>query len=187
MRGKQLDSMDDRLTTVEKLLDKVDRSVERIEIVTVVREPNSAVAADAYNGLRKQVIAAVGERNSHLHQLAQFDSALRAGATAEELDTLVREWLAQASVELVDDPAMKDAFEFVGADGGTEVKVVKPAYVDALTGRVIRQGIAERVVGNESGSPERAAGGEEAARAVEDSKPLGDDAEESSTTSGATQ
>ncbi len=148
MRGKHAETIDRRLSTVERLIDKVDRSVERIEIVTVVREPNSNVAADAYNGLRKQVIAAVGERNAHLQQLAQFDSALRAGATPEELQTLVGEWMAQASIELVDDTRIEDAFEVVGTngDGEGDLAVIRSAYVDALTGRVVRRGVAERTI-----------------------------------------
>src|SRR3954451_7820403 len=92
-----------RLDSMERLLDKLDRSVEKIELVTVVREPNTGMSADAYAGLRKPVIASAGERNAHLHQLAQFDSALRAGATPDELAALVREWLGQASLVLMED------------------------------------------------------------------------------------
>ena len=142
MRGKELA---DRLASIHGLVDKLDRSVERIEIVTVVREPNSALSADAYNGLRKQVIAAAGERNAHLYQLAQFDSALRAGATPEELATLVREWMGQASLEVVDDPGLEDGFQFVGPENATGRKVVSPAYVDRVTRRIVRAGVAERV------------------------------------------
>ena len=137
--------IEERLGTVEQLLDKVDRSIERIEIVTVVREPNSTVAADAYNGLRKQVIAAVGERNAHLHQLARFDAALSAGADAEELATLVREWLEESSLSVVNDPDVEGAFEVVGPEDAPDRRVVRPAYVDDVTGRVVRSGILERV------------------------------------------
>src|SRR5262249_25152720 len=90
-----------QLEDLARLVDKSDRSVERIELVTVVREPNTSISADAYNGLRKQVIAAAGERTAHLHQLAQFDAALRSDATLETLQALVAEWLEQASVALL--------------------------------------------------------------------------------------
>jgi predicted P-loop ATPase/GTPase len=133
-----------RLDEMAQLLDKLDRSVERIELVTVVREPNTGMSADAYAGLRKQVIAAVGERTAHLHQLAQFDSALRTGATAEELTTVTREWLAQAALDVLEDPAVAEAFEFVGPDDASGVRVLRPAYVDGATGRVIKAGVAER-------------------------------------------
>ena len=114
MRAKLIEAMGNRLKTVEHLLDKIDRSVERIEIVTVVREPNTSLSADAYNGLRKQIIAAVGERNAHIHQLAQFDSALRAGSTPDELSALVGQWLSQASVETLEDLDVEGAFDLVG-------------------------------------------------------------------------
>jgi hypothetical protein len=145
MKGRQLRVLSSRIETVEQLLDKLDRSVERIELVTVVREPNTGMSADAYNGLRKQVIAAVGERMAHLHQLAQFDSSLRAGASADELAGLVREWLAQTSVEMIEDPTVEGAFELVGPEGATGRRVLRPAYVDRVTGRVVRGGIVERV------------------------------------------
>lgn len=146
MKGNLLTAIADRLRTIERLLDKIDRSVERIEIVTVVREPNTSLSADAYNGLRKQVIAAVGERNAHIHQLTKFDSALRAGASAEELAGLVREWLGQASIELSEDTTVAAAFDFVGPVEATECRVLRPAYVDAVTRRIVQPGIAERFV-----------------------------------------
>jgi hypothetical protein len=145
MKGRQLRAMSRRIDAVEKLLDKLDRSMERVELVTVVREPNTGISADAYNGLRKQVIAAVGERTAHLNQLAQFDSSLRAGASAEELAALVREWLGQTSVELIEDPAVEGAFELVGPEDAPGRRVIRPAYVDRVTGRVVRGGIVERV------------------------------------------
>lgn len=107
------------------------------------------MAADAYTGLRKQIIAAVSERTAHLHQLAQFDSTLRAGATPDELSILVREWLGQASLEVVEDTSLDGAFEFVGPKDAPGVRVVRPAYVDGVTGRVIRSGVAERLTEGE--------------------------------------
>jgi hypothetical protein len=135
----------DRLASIQRLVDKLDRSVERIEIVTVVREPNTALAADAYNGLRKQVIAAASERNAHLYQLTQFDAALRGGATPEELGALVREWMGQASVEVVEDVGLEGAFQFVGPADATGCRIKSPAYVDRVTNRVVRAGVAERL------------------------------------------
>src|SRR5579859_5223457 len=115
-RTRRLDELSDRLARIEELVDRIDRRVEKVEMVTLIREPNSGLAADAYNGLRKQVIAAVGERNAHLHQLAQFDAALRKGATEADLHALVRGWLAQSGIQVLADPELKEAFEFVGAE-----------------------------------------------------------------------
>ena len=160
MRRRDLDA---RMTAVEETLDKVDRNMERIEIVTMVREPNTGIAADAYDGLRKQVIASAGERVAHLHQLAQFDSAVRAGASMEQLGALVREWMGQASLLVVEDADLADAFDFVGPEDATGVRVSRPAYVDSVTGRIVRKGVAERV---EEVDARDASGGE--SRAVDD-------------------
>jgi hypothetical protein len=137
--------MKERITAIEDVLDQLQRSVERIEIVTVVREPNTGMSADAYNGLRKQVIAAANERMAHLHQLAQFDASLKAGAGTEELASLVREWVDQAGLELVADAGVEDAFELVGAGDGPDRRVVRAAYLDGVTRRIVRGGIVERV------------------------------------------
>jgi hypothetical protein len=141
MRRRKLEG---RLDAMETMLDKVERGVEKIELVTVVREPNTGMSADAYNGLRKQVIASASERSAHLNQLAQFDSALRAGAGPAELDALVREWLGQASLGLVDDPDAAEAFEVVGPDDAPGRRVLRQGYVDLTTGRVVRAGLIER-------------------------------------------
>jgi hypothetical protein len=144
-RSKKIDDLASKLSKIEELIDRIDRRVEKIEMVTLIREPNSGMAADAYNGLRKQVIAAVTERNAHLHQLTQFDSAVRAGASQDDLTALVRGWLAQSGIQVVSDEAIREAFEFVGPEDGTDITVVRPAYVDGATGRVIQSGIAERI------------------------------------------
>ena len=141
--------LEERLESMEELLDRVDRSIEKIEMVTVVREPNTGMSADAYNGLRKQVIASASERAAHLSQLAQFDSALRAGATTSELEALVREWAGQASLVTVEDPALTEAFELVGPEDAPGRRVLRPGYIDGITGRVVRGGLLERVPAGE--------------------------------------
>jgi hypothetical protein len=145
MRGREAQALSDRVGAIADLLDQVHRSMERIELVTVIREPNTGMSADAYNGLRKQVIGAMSERMAHLHQLAQFDASLRAGATSEELSALAREWLGQSSLDTIEDLTHEEAFELVGPETATGRRILRPAYVDRLTGRVVRAGIAERV------------------------------------------
>jgi hypothetical protein len=152
MRRRKLEG---RLDSLEAMLDKVERGVEKIELVTVVREPNTGMSADAYNGLRKQVIASASERSAHLNQLAQFDAALRAGADPTELEALVREWLDQASLAAVGDPEMPEAFEVVGPEDASGRRVLKQGYVDLTTGRVVRAGLIERF--HEAGEGEPAA------------------------------
>lgn len=141
----KLDRLSTRVDTIEQLLDRLDRSLEKIELVTIVREPNTGMSAEAYDGLRKQVIAAVNERMAHLQQLAQFDAAIQSGASGDELDALVREWRGQSQLDVIEDIELTDAFELVGPESAVGRQLVRPAYVDGVTGRVVRAGIIERV------------------------------------------
>jgi hypothetical protein len=133
-------------------LDHLDRRAEKMEVILMVREPSTAVAAEAYDGLRKQVVTAVTERMAHLAQLVQLDTALTAGADAESVGKLVRGFLEQASLDRVTDPDQPERdllFEML-EDLGGQHEVLEPAYVDAITGRVIRRGTMRR-----AGQPDR--------------------------------
>jgi len=130
-------------------IDQLDRRTEKMEVILMVREPTTSVAAEAYEGLRKQVVTAVTERMAHLAQLVQLDAALTAGADADSVGKLVRGWVEQASLERVVDaehPQRDLLFEMV-EDLGGRPEVLEPAYVDAVTGRVIRRGSIRRAGG----------------------------------------
>lgn len=142
-RWRDLRAAVERITSQ---IDQLDRRTEKMEVILMVREPTTTVAADAYEGLRKQVVTAVAERMAHLAQLVQLDAALTAGADADSVGKLVRGWVEQASLERVVDPEhpQRDLlFEMVEDLGGRH-EVLEPAYVDALTGRVIRRGSVRR-------------------------------------------
>ena len=136
-------------------LDQLDRRAEKMEVILMVREPASGAAAEAYEGLRKQVVASVTERMAHLAQLVQLDSALTAGADAESVGKLVRGFVEQASLERVTNPkhAERDLLFEVVEDLGGRLEVLEPAYVDAVTGRVIRRGSIRRAAVAAGGRP----------------------------------
>jgi hypothetical protein len=127
-------------------MDQLDRRTEKMEVILMVREPTTSVAAEAYEGLRKQVVTAVTERMAHLAQLVQLDAALTAGTHADEVGKLVRGWVEQASLERVVDPEhpQRDLLFEMVEDLGGRPEVLEPAYVDAVTGRVIRRGSIRR-------------------------------------------
>lgn len=137
MRSKQL------LELIANRLDAIERNVDRIELATLVREPGNATSVDAYSGLRKQVIAATSERMAHLAQLSQVDVAVRDGVVAEQLVPLVDEWLRQSDVERSEDVGRSELFQIVAGEGPVLV-LIQPAYVDRVTGRIVRQGLARR-------------------------------------------
>jgi hypothetical protein len=129
-------------------LDQLERRAQTMETILMVREPASVASGEAYEGLRKQVVNAVSERLGHLSQLAQFDHALRHGADPATLAALVDGWFQQAGLVRVDDPADPRAdLLFEPVDGGTgPLQVIEPAYVDGVTGRLIRAGKARRAI-----------------------------------------
>jgi hypothetical protein len=146
----------DRLGELERMVDQVSRSIEKIEVATIVREPRSQVAVDAYDGLRRQIVAAAGERMAHLHQLVLFAEAVTVPGPAVNLTPVVLEWMQQAGVERVEDVRDPDYYEVLGGTG-PELRVLRPAYRDQVTGRPIRMGQTERVV---AGSPRHLPSGE---------------------------
>lgn len=136
----------DELAEVRGLVGDVERRLDRIELVSIVREPSTNAAADAYEGLRRQVVAAASSRMAHLAQVVEFDLALARGADRAVLGSLVEGWFAQAGVQRIADPGHADAdllFELVGDRGGA-LMVLEPAYRDSVTGRIVRQGRALR-------------------------------------------
>ena len=128
-----------RAREAEHMLAAIERQVDRIHTALIVRDPGSTLSVDAYEGLRKQVIAAASARLQYVAQLAEFDVALRRGANVEDLATLVEGWLVQAGIEKVVDPSVAGAWEVGVADNGI-AEVALPAYVDTVTGRLVRQG-----------------------------------------------
>ena len=100
-RWRELTAAIDRIA---HQVDQLDRRTEKMEVILMVREPASGAAAEAYEGLRKQVVTAVTERLAHLSQLVQLDAALCAGSSTESVARLVRGWLEQASLAQVSDP-----------------------------------------------------------------------------------
>lgn len=140
-----------RLNDIVERLDRLDRENELMRTVLIVKEPETIQSANAYEGLRKQVIAAVAERRSHLGQLASMAVALQRAGSIDDLVPQVEEWLNQAGVvrmsSVPEGARAQDFFEDldgVGIEGGQEIEIVEPAYVDQQTGIVLRLGRSRR-------------------------------------------
>jgi hypothetical protein len=141
------DTVELALKDIQRLLDGLDRRSEKMETILMVREPGSTAAADAYEGLRKQIIGTVSERLTHLTQLVQFDAAIRNGADRGVLAKMVQGWFESSGLQTVQDPDHPHAdllYEII-EDRGGPLEIVDPAYCDGLTGRVIRPGRARRL------------------------------------------
>lgn len=134
------------LERVGTRLDELERHHDNVKTILMVQSPGAQVAADAYDGLRKQVVSAMSERLTHLTQLVQLDAALAQQAAPDVLGKLVDGWLEQSSLVRVTDVAHPEAgvlFEMV-EDLGGEAVLLSPAYLDTISGRLIRQGRIRR-------------------------------------------
>ncbi|NHC45623.1 hypothetical protein [Motilibacter aurantiacus] len=130
---------------LEALTDRVDGAVERlsaIEAALVGGAPDGVSAAAAYDALRKQLLAAAGERKRLLVCLATLSAALAEDEPLETLRGRLEEWAAQAGLHEVRDTDDLSRFDVVG--DGPDVRVVRPAWVDGTTGALIQRGVAER-------------------------------------------
>ena len=131
-----------RLDAIESSLRDLCHQLEIMKTILIVKEPESTMAANAFEGLRKQIVAVAQEHWAHLAQLAAMDVAVNHVTEVSELRGVSKEWLDQAGVLRVDDPTHKNAaeiFETVG--GGAEiVEIFQPAYLDSATGRIIKAG-----------------------------------------------
>jgi hypothetical protein len=130
----------DRLARIEQAIDGISRSMDKVEVATIVRDPSSALSAEAYDGLRKQVVAGANERLAHLVQIARFTEAAR---DTPALASLVREWSDQAGLLRLDEFDER-YFDVLGGEGPV-IRCLRPAYVDRVTGRPIVMGQAERI------------------------------------------
>lgn len=152
MTTRRPDELQLTLDGVSERLGRLEHQAELIKTVLIVKEPNTMHAANAFDGLRKQVVAAAAERRSHLAQLATMAVALRRARSLDDLVPQLREWMEQAGVVEVSDvppgSLVQDIYEDLdgaGLAGAEAIDVIEPAYVDNSTGVVLRLGRARRV------------------------------------------
>lgn len=155
---RQWDDLNEAMDRLISLTDRVDRTTEQMQTVLMIREPNSTAAAEAYEGLRKQVVATATERRQHLVQLAEFEAAVRHGADGNQLLSMIDGWMQQAGLlrlAAIDDEDVAVAFDLT-EDGGGPLEIMSPAYVDSRTNAVVRKGRARRSSPRPAPAPEDA-------------------------------
>jgi len=121
-----------------------DHRLDMLELYLTVRDPGTAKSADAYDGLRKLLIAANKSTQIHLAHLAELHRIANATESVEPLRGKIGEFMTQMGVVAIADPTRKDLYEFTGGKGD-RVVIDSPAYVTTMEGvelGVTRQGIA---------------------------------------------
>ncbi len=134
----------DRQERMENDLRELTRQVSSLGSALVVREPATATAAQAYDGLRKAVMAGAQARRLLLVQLVELSDMLDHDVAIEDLRSFAQELRLRANLgQDLDAVAHPNHFEVLDGSGNS-VRVVKPAWVDDQTGALIRRGMVER-------------------------------------------
>lgn len=134
-------------------LDELAEMVARIEAALVVRDPGNARSAEAYEGLRRTIIATGRDRRRHLAHLVAFAEAIDEGVTGDDLRRMVEQWCTEEGLERSSDTSRPELFRVIDPGEGA-IEVVTPAWVDvSVEGppSVVRHGQAIRRT-NDSGA-----------------------------------
>ncbi len=131
-----------RLINIESLLQRLDAAV-------VVRDLGSTRAADAYEGLRKQIVQSGKSHRTHTAHLLSLADSLERGADMELIRDRVSDFMEELGLKRIYDTGDSELFELKEGEG-SGLECIEPAIVEQLAdGKryVVRQGIARRVPG----------------------------------------
>jgi len=131
-----------RLVNIEILL-------QRLEAAVVVRDPGNAHSADAYDGLRKQIIQSGKNHRIHLAHLISLSDSLQRGADLDLITDRVNDFLGELGVMRISNTDYVDLFEVVEGEGSA-LECIEPAVVEKLDNQTlvpIKLGKARRVPG----------------------------------------
>lgn len=138
-----------RLSRLEANQQEMRRQLDVIVSGLIASDPRTELAAEAFDGLRRNVAFAAQERRRQLSQLVAFADAIERGATVDTLRERCEGWCVEAGVERYADPAAQpDWFEVIEGQGdgdGSVLEPVEPAWIDATNQVLLRPGTARRV------------------------------------------
>ena len=106
-----------------------------INTALVVRDPGNARAAEAYEGLRKQLNAGVKSHRSHIGHLVTLSESLNRNADIELIRDRVNDFLQELGVRTIHN-YIPQLFEVVETVEGNEddVEIVEPALAEEFEG-----------------------------------------------------
>lgn len=114
-------------------LDRIERLLERLDAAVVVREPGNARSAEAFEGLRKQIIQSGKNHRSHVAHLLSLEDSLERGADVSLVRDRVGDFLRELGIERTTDVRMADWFEIVEG-AGPVLECIEPAVIERLDG-----------------------------------------------------
>lgn len=114
-------------------LDRIERLLERLDAAVVVREPGNARSAEAFDGLRKQIIQSGKSHRSHVAHLLSLEDSIERGANVSLVRDRVGDFLRELGIERTTDVRMADWFEVVEG-AGPLLECIQPAVIERLDG-----------------------------------------------------
>lgn len=128
-----------------ELLGEVISLLNRLDAAVVVRDPGSARSAEAFDGLRRTVIAGAKARRAHVSHLLALRDSIANGATVEAIANRINDFVEELGLFAVENTDNAEWFEIVEGEGD-HLECIEPAVVDETElGRVlIRPGKARR-------------------------------------------
>lgn len=133
-----------------ELLKELIHRVEILESHLLVRDNGATLSAEAYDGLRKTVQAAMKSRTAFLVALADIDRTLGEAQSLEGPRVLLDDLLRQEGLTRTGDSSDPTAFRIIAGEGDL-VEPLTPAYIDDASGRVVVRGTA-RLVESDQGA-----------------------------------
>lgn len=117
---------------------------EATDLLSTSPQPaaDSLTQRELAEGLRQAVLEAFQGRRLHLAHLAELDSHLREAMDLEGIQLLVDEWFAVTGLTRITSPVEgPECFATVNSPtDGPYLALVRPAYVDAATRKIVRSG-----------------------------------------------
>jgi hypothetical protein len=132
-------------------LESIEILLQRLEAAVVVRDLGNAHSADAYDGLRKQIIQSGKNHRMHVAHLLSLADSMERGADLQLVRDRVNDFLNELGVERFSDISLVELFEVTEGEGSA-LECIEPAIIEKLdNGGIspIRLGKARRVAGPE--------------------------------------
>lgn len=132
-------------------LENIEILLQRLEAAVVVRDLGNAHSADAYDGLRKQIIQSGKNHRIHLAHLISLSDSLQRGADIDLITDRVNDFLSELGVMRMSNTDFLDLFEVIEGEGSA-LECIEPAIVEKLDNQTvvpIKLGKARRVPGPE--------------------------------------
>ena len=130
-------------------LERIENLLNRLDSAVVVRDPGSARAAEAYDGLRKQITQSGKNHRIHTAHLLSLSDSLERGADIELIRDRVEDFLNEIGVQRTFDISIEQAFEIVEGEGSS-LECIEPAVVESNENgglSIVRLGKARRIAG----------------------------------------